>query len=186
MTEEMNLTDIPDLSSLTSNSDSGNSWSDGWYEASILESRSFTDRNGNDRVFESSDAVSQKGDSRNIRLQVEVRRADGAKLYVGALTNYRPEDLQADTVQSVIADNAKDRADQDPSLTRARLTLARLSTFQKIGGVRNFARTGEGGLDLSSLWGKTCWVKLGPDDRNAAFKAITQFRHDKPTKARVL
>lgn len=186
MTEEINLTDIPDLSALSGNNEGSNSWQDGWYAATILQSRSFTDRNGNDRVFDSTDAPSANGDSRNIRLQVEVRRSDGQKLYTGSLVNYRHDDLQSPTVQAVIADNAKAQDDQDPSLTRARLTLARLSKLQKIAGVRNFARNGEGGLNINAVFGKQCFVRLGEDKRNPQYKEIKDLRAFSDTPKKVL
>jgi hypothetical protein len=187
MTEELNLTDIPDLSALSGGSEGGSAWEDGWYAATILEERSFTDKNGNDRRFESGDAPSANGESRNIRLQVEVKRAsDGLKLYTSALTNYRPEDLQSANVQAVIADNAKPQDEQDPNLTRARLTLTRLGKLQKIAGVRNFARSEDGGLDISAVYGKSCWVRLGADRRNPQYKEIKDLRPDKPTKAKTL
>ena len=183
MTEELNLTDIPDLSGLGGDSGGGaSSWQDGWYAATILQQRSFTDRNGNDRVFESNDAPSANGDSRNIRLQIEVRRADGQTLHTGFLVNYRHADLESNTVQAVIADNAKSQDDQDPALTRARLTLARLSKLQKVAGVRNFARTGEGSLDISAVYGKSCFVRLGEDRRNPQYKEIKDLKADTPKK----
>ena len=188
MTEEMNLTDIPDLSGLGGDSGGGaSSWQDSWYAATILQQRSFTDRNGTDRVFESNDAPSANGDSRNIRLQIEVRRADGQKLNTGFLVNYRQDDLSSPTVQAVIADNAKEQADQDPSLTRARLTLARLGKLQKIAGVRNFARTSEGGLDVSAAYGKECFVRLGADKRSdGRYKEIKDLREHSNKPKQVL
>ena len=182
MTEDISLADIPDLSALSNDSGGGSTWQDGWHAATVLQERSFTDRNGNDRLFASSDAPSAAGDSRNIRLQVEVRRSDGQKMYSSYLVNYRHEDLQSDTVQAVIADNIKEQADQDPSLTRARLTLARLSKLQKVAGVRNFARTSEGGLNISAVFGKTCFARLGEDRRNPQYKEIKDLKADTPKK----
>lgn len=184
---EMNLADVPDLSALIGTGSESKSWENGWYSASILGRREFEDKNGNTRVFDSNDAVAASGESRNIRLQVEVTRAsDGFKLNISYLLNYRPTDLTQAAVQAAIADNAKPREEQDPALLRQRLTLARLATLQKIAGVRAFQRTDEGGLDISPLYGKQCYARLKEDDRNPAFKAIADFRTDKPTKAKVL
>lgn len=184
---DFNLGDIPDLSALVGESSGGTVWENAWYGASILGKREFEDKNGNTRIFESNDSVAASGESRNIRLQVEVTRAsDGRKLNISYLLNYRPSDLSSENVQAVIADNAKERSEQDATLTRSRLTLARLASLQKIAGVRAFQRTEEGGLDISPLFGKSAYVRLKDDDRNPQFKAVADFRMDKPTKAKVL
>ena len=74
---DFNLTDIPDLSGVTEQEQAP--FEKGWYAGTILGQRSFTDRNGNDRLFESTDTPSVAGDSRNIRLQVEVKRASDGR-----------------------------------------------------------------------------------------------------------
>lgn len=184
---DFNLGDIPDLSALVGGSSDSQPWENAWYGAQILGKREFEDKNGNMRTFESNDSVAASGESRNIRLQVEVTRAsDGKKLNISYLLNYRPSDLTSETVAAVIADNAKERSEQDASLTRSRLTLARLAALQKIAGVRAFQRTDEGGLDISPLFGKSAYVRLKDDDRNPQFKAVADFRLDRPTKAKTL
>ena len=146
--EEINLTDIPDLSSLGGGEGTGAPWENGWYSGTILSERSFVDRNGNDRVFQSADEPSMNGDSRNIKLQVSITSKEGRNLNVRYLVNYRPEDITQATVQAVIADRDKAESDQDPALKRASIALQRLARLQRIGGVRSFSKTESGGLEL--------------------------------------
>lgn len=178
-----NIGDIPDLGSF-SEGDSTGAFQDGWYEATIQEKREFTDKNGSDRVFESADQPSQGGDSRNIRLQVEIKRAsDGRALNTNMTINYRPEDLSAETVQAIAAH--KETGEKWGSLFRPFKVLQNLGKLQKIAG-KQLQRNGNGGLDLHGLYGRKFYAKLGPDDRNPQYKAVVDFRDSKPTKAQVL
>src|SRR3990172_4376122 len=88
---------LPDLSDIPD--DRPEPWSDGWYRAVILESRTFTDKNGNARYFESSDTPAQKT-GRNIRLQTQItRQSDGRTMNQTLLVNYRLDDF--DRIQEV-------------------------------------------------------------------------------------
>lgn len=188
MMDTMELLDIPDLSEMAEGDRQSEPWTNGWYGGRILEQRQFTDKNGNDRVFVSSDEPSQNGSSRNIRLQVVVTRADGRELNLSALVNYRPEDLTTETVQAVAARRAQVKTGETEwgDLFRANMTLTRLGKLQKLAGVRNFARNGNGGLDLHGLYGKSAFFKLADDDRNSQYKMIKDYRADRPTKVPVL
>lgn len=187
MTEAtLNLPDIlPDLSGIAD--DQGpEPFADGWYQGEIIAKREFTDKNGNDRVFESSDDVSQKGDSRNVRLQVVLtRQADKRTLNTSVQVNYRPEDLTQEVVQAVAAEKGKSREEQNSSLFRAKMVLTRLGTLQKIAGVRQLQRNGNGGLDIAPLFGRKAYFRLGPDT-NEKYKEVKDFRHDAPKRAQVL
>ena len=184
----LSLPEIPDLSSIEESGTKAAKLDDGWYEGTILERRELTDRSGNDRIFESDDQPSKGGDSRNIRIQVElVRKSDGRKLGTNTLINYRPEDLTADMVAQVTAKMAEVKGGAEwGSLFRPFMTLSRLNKLQKLAGVRQLQRNGNGGLDLQPLYGKKGYFRLAPDDRNSEFKAIVEFRVDAPTKAKVL
>lgn len=180
------IPEIPDLSGITGGE--SNSFQDGWYGGLILEQRAFTDQNGADRVFASSDEVSQKGDSRNVRLQVEVKRgSDGRVLNSSVQVNYRPEDLTQATVQAVIAETerVKETGERRTDF-RPFIALQQLGKLQKIAGVRQLQRNGNGGLNLTPLFGKSAYFKLGPDERNPQYKAIVDFRETKPVKVPVL
>lgn len=185
-TETLQLSDIPDLSDMAESEP--DPFVNGWYAATIQERREFTDQNGNDRVFESNDTPSANGDSRNIKLQVAITRADGRSMNLSSLTNYQPETLTAERVQAVAAQKEKVNAKTDEwgPLFRDFMTLTRLSALQKIAGVRQLARNGNGGLELHSLFNKKCYVRLVDDDRNPLYKMIKEFRADAPRKAKVL
>jgi hypothetical protein len=184
-----NLGDIPDLSGVGDEQSSG-AFVDGWYEGRIQAKREFTDKNGNDRLFESGDTPSANGESRNIRLQVELTRAsDGRTLNTSTLINYQPTDLTAETVAAIAAQKEKNKESGERQwgpLFRSFMSLTRLGKLQKIAGVRQLQRNGDGGLDLTPVYGKTAYFKLGEDDRNPQYKAIVDFRETKPTKVPVL
>lgn len=182
---EMNLGDIPDLSGVMDDSAPA-PFEDGWYAGTILAKREFTDKNGNDRVFESTDAPAQKS-GRNIRLQVELKRADGRTLNVSTLVNYQADDLSQETIQAVTAQQAKVKEGGDwGTYFRPFMTLTRLSKLQKIAGVRQLQRGGDGGLDLTPLYNKTAYFKIGPDQRNDLYKDIKDFQVEAPKRAKVL
>lgn len=187
MSDTIQLADVPVIPDLSSVGDEA-PFENGWYEGTILERREFTDRNGNDRIFESSDVPSASGDSRNIRLQIKVRRSsDNREMFIGHLTNYRPEDLTQQTIEAVIADKAKPDSEKDPSLRRSILSLQKLAKLQKVAGVRQFQRNGNGGLELSPLYNKTAYFRLGDDERSGGkYKEVKDIRDTRPTKAQVL
>lgn len=184
---ELNLGDIPDLSVIEG--ERPEPLADGWYAGTILAKREFTDNNGNERVFESSDSPAQSGNGRNIRLQIELtRKSDGRTFNVSSLINYRPSDLTAETVQAIAKRNEERKAGEAEwgDLFRPFMTLTRLGKLQKIAGVRQFQRSADGGLDLTPLYGKTAFFKLTPDDRNPAYKQVKDFQDFEPKKAGVL
>ncbi len=191
MSDVMNLGDIPDLSGISDFPAASDPWVDGWYRGAIVAKREFTDKNGNDRVFESGDAVSAKGDSRNITLQVIVTRKDGKTSNQAIRLNYRPDDLSQETVQAIARQIEVNKANSGEKpqwgpLFRSYMALTQLGALQKIAGVRQFQRTGDGGLDITPLFDKTAYVRLGPDDRNPAYKAINKFQANEPKKVAVL
>ncbi len=192
MTDEAtiaNLTDVPDLSGI-GDDDGGGGFSDGWYQGTIVAKREFTDKNGNDRIFESADAPSAGGDSRNIKLQVVItRQADKRTLNTSVMVNYRPDDLTQETVQAIAAQKDKNKESGERQwgpLFRSFMALNQLGKLQKIAGVRQLQRNDSGGLDIQTLYGKVAYFKLGPDDRNPQFKAIVDFRETRPTRVPVL
>lgn len=182
-----NLGDIPDLGGFNaSDKPEFEPFVNGWYKGQILGKREFTDKNGNDRVFESTDSVSAKGDSRNIRLQVVLTRKDGKTLNVSTLVNYKPEDLTADTVQKVTAHlDAVKTGEQWGDLFKPYMTLTRVSALQKIAGVRQLQRSQEGGLDIAPLFGKTAYFRIKDDSRNPLYKEIDKFQEFEPKRVGV-
>ena len=174
MTDTMQLGDIPvipDLSSFAG--DEVTPFENGWYKATIQARREFTDKNGNDRIFESEDTPAQRS-GRNIRLQVEVTRAsDGRKLNVSWLINYNPDDLTQETVAAVMA--KKDDGGEYGDLFRSYMTIKRLSSLQAVAG-KALTRGSDGAFDLTPLYGKECFVRVADDDRNPIYKQIKDVR----------
>ena len=183
---ELQLADIPDLSGV-SDSQTDQQWTDGWYEGLIIEQRQFTDSNGNDRVFETVDLPSAKGDSRNIRLQTVLkRRSDGRTLGTSVQINYRPEDLTAETVQAVTT-RAAEGGQKMGDLFRPFLALQRLGRLQKIAGVRQLQRNGNGGLDLTPTYNKSAYFRLGPDERTGGkYREVKDFQVEPPKRGAIL
>mgnify|MGYP001574108096 FL=1 len=180
----LNLGDIPDLSGIE---DTQTAWEDGWYEGVILERRSFTDKNGNERVFESSDAPAKGGDSRNVQIQVQIKRQDGRELNTSARVNYQPGDLTTETLQKVAAQKEKSKDEGWGPLFRPFMSLLQLGALQKIAGVRQFQRDTDGGLILTPLFGKKAYFKLEPDDKSGGkYKQVGKFRADRPSRVPVL
>lgn len=189
MNTDFSLAEIPDLSSLLdSNFDKPEPLQDGWYQGTILEKREFTDNNGNDRVFESSDTPANKS-GRNIRLQVELnRKSDGRKFNISTLVNYQPSDFTQETVSQIAAHRAENKtsgAEWPAGLFRPYMALTRIAKLQQIAGVRQFKAASEGGFDLSPLYGKSAYFKVRPDSRNPQYKEIVDYRTDAPTKVPV-
>lgn len=184
--ETLQIADIPDLSGVYDPTPRGTfePFAAGWYEGQILESRTRTDKAGNESTYASDDLPSQSGDSRNIRLQVAVtRKSDKATNHYSLRMNYRPEDLSAETVQQVTAqmENVKN-GEQWGALFRPFMVLRRLSTLQKIAGVRQLQRNGNGGLDLHPAFGKKGWFRLAPQKDKPEYLEIADFRETAPKK----
>ena len=186
MSETLNLGDIPDLSGIA-DTQTSEPWADGWYAGTILAKREFTDSTGSDRVFESSDEPSASGSGRNVRLQVEVKRHDGRTLGISTLVNYQADDLSQETVQAVAAKQAESNGKtQWGELFRPFMALQRLGKLQRIAGVRQLQRNSGGGLDLTPLYGKTGFFKLGPDRRNPIYREVKDFTAAVGPKTKVL
>jgi hypothetical protein len=183
---DINLVDIPDLSAIEE--ERSEPLTDGWYQGTILGKREFTDKNGNERVFESSDTPAQSS-GRNIRLQVELtRRSDNRTFNLSTLVHYKPSDLTAETIQAIAQrreENKKNGVEWG-DLFRPFMTLSRLGALQKIAGIRQFQRTEDGGLDLTPLYGKVAFFKVGPDTRKPEYKEIKSFQENEPKRVPVL
>ena len=181
MITEMNLPDLPDFSGISADeAPAFEPFANGWYRGTILEKRVFTDKNGNDRVFESQDAPSAAGDSRNIKLQVQITRADGRQLHVSHLVNYRPDDLTSEAVNAVktVQEQVKEGvADwKGNPLFRTFSTLVSLGALQQVAKVRQLQKNGNGGLDLSVVYGKDAYFRIRDDSRNPQYKEIAGIR----------
>lgn len=189
MNTDFNLSDIPDLSSFLETTERSEPLQDGWYQGTIIAERKFTDNNGNDRVFESSDTPANKS-GRNIRLQVALtRKSDGRTFNVSTLVNYQPNDFTPDTISQIAAHRAESKdngAEWPTGLFRPYMALTRIAKLQQIAGVRQFKAANEGGFDISPLFGKTAYFRVRPDSRNSNYKEIADYSATEPKKAPVL
>lgn len=181
---DFQLGDIPDLTGVMDEPRAAaEPFADGWYAGTILAKREFTDKQGNERIFESGDDVAARS-GRNIRLQVELTRAsDGRKLNISTLVNYQPDDLTADSVKAVLAHKERVKEGEEwGTLFRPFMALNRLGKLQTIAGVRQFQRNGNGGLDLKPLYGKSAFFRIGPDNRNPLYKQVLDYQVVAPKK----
>jgi len=181
--ETLQIADIPDLSGIADPTrGTFEPFAAGWYAGEILETRTRTDKAGNEATYVSEDAPSQNGSSRNIKLQVAVsRKADKATNHYWLRINYRPEDLAAETVQQITAQMEAVKAGQEwGSLFRPFMVLSRLSKLQKIASVRQLQRNGNGGLDLHPLFGKKGYFRLAPQKDKPEYLEIADFRETAP------
>jgi hypothetical protein len=180
------LGDIPDLA-VFEQADKTTTWENGWYRGTILDKREFTDKVGNNRVFETNDTPAQRS-GRNIRLQVAItRKADSRVLNTSVIVNYQPSDLSQEMVQAIAERREQVKSDGTAwgELFRPFMTLVRLSKLQKIAGVRQLQHNGDGGLLLDPLYGKTAYFKLAEDTRNPQFKEVKDFQDNEPKRVPV-
>src|SRR3990167_6241754 len=175
---DFSLPEIPDISAVEGGA--SEPWSEGWYEGVVLGESSFVDRNGNERVFATEDTTSAKGDSRNIRLQLAIKRqSDGKTFDTNTMINYHQEDLTPAVVQAV-TERLATTPNEMGDLFRPFMTLQRLGRLQRIAGVRQFQRNGNGGLDLTPVVAKRGYFRLRPDPKNASYKEIAEFSVEAP------
>lgn len=175
MIDTMTLQDIPAIPDLSAFAQEEQTpFEAGWYKGTILAERRFTDKNGNERVFETNDTPAQRS-GRNLRLQVEITRAsDGRKLNISWLVNYNPENLTPEVISQVL--EAKESGGQYGDLFPAFMTLTRLQKLQALAGVKTLSGDGQGGLDLSPIFNKEGYFRIAPDERNPQYMTVKDVR----------
>jgi len=188
------LPDIPDLSGMLPDEKVG-PWENGWYgPATFVASHTFT-KDSIDTVFNSGDTVSRGGDSRNIAIRTNIKRkADGKVLQACVRVNYRMSDFTQESIAAVIAHKEAQKAAKAAGtvppewgkLFRTFSALQQIGTLQRIAGMRQFQRTPEGGLDISPLFGKTCYARLAPDDTKPQYKQVAEFSDTPPKRSPIL
>src|SRR5216684_865203 len=134
----------------------GGAWTPGWYKAEVVEGFS-TAKSG--KVYTTEDAVSSKGDSRNLRICVRVARPDGQERTMQETFNYRPSDFTSERITFVKEARVefKDiRSWPDKDAQRSSLAIAKIGQFQKAIDV--------GSLKPFEFVGKRLDVRLSTDD----------------------
>jgi hypothetical protein len=182
------LPEVPDLTGMTE--DRPEPWQIGWYSARILSTRTVTSREtGAAMIFNTDDTLSNRQDSRNIRLQLEVRRkSDGQMMHTNHLINYRNENLTAEMVAAVLARKAEIKAAAKlgqkvewGELFGAFMTQLRIGTLQRLAG-GNLGRGTDGGFLLSPLIGRSLFVRLVDDDAKR-YKEVKEISDTAPKNA---
>lgn len=164
-----------DLASLTDFADepSSGAWPDGWYKARTIEG--YATRKGTQIV--TADAISQKGDSRNMRLCFQVTNQAGETRNMFESFNYRLEDFSAERMALVKEARAEfkrvrgkgpgDAAD----LQRSSLALAKLGQLQRALGF-NLTVEGEG-ISTGPLVNREMDLRIGTDDQG--YNVVREF-----------
>jgi len=184
---ELNLPAIPDFNTVA-DEPQVKPWEDGAYNAVIVSERTITTREGNEITFTTEDTVSQKGDSRNINLQLLLtRQSDGRKFGTNYRINYRPDvDFSPERVSRITEIN-KSGGEIAPTSdeVRSRIALGQLKRLQKVAGT-TFQRNGTGGLDLTPAFNKPLVVTLGDGDPNPTtgkvYKEVKRISNEAPKK----
>jgi hypothetical protein len=161
--EEVSLVDFAE--------EPGGAWAPGWYAAETIEG--YATAKG--KEFTISDSVSQKGDSRNLRVCFKVTGPGGDRTMQENF-NYRSSDFTAERqayIQEARTENkgVKGRwADGD--VQRSSLAVASLGQLQKGTGLTSL-RISEGGLVAGAFIGKKVDVRLSIDEKG--YNVITAF-----------
>jgi hypothetical protein len=128
---------VPDLSELAEEPSQG-AWPTGWYAATIVEG--YATRKGTQFVTE--DFLSGKGDSRNLRICVQIRNAKGETRNMNQLYNYRFDDLSLERISAIQEARQEFKGVQGKwpggasDLQRSSLALAKLGAIQKAVGFK--------------------------------------------------
>lgn len=137
-------------------------WPKGWYPAEIVEG--YTTARG--KTFLTEDTVSQKGDSRNLRLCLKVNRGDQERTMQESF-NYRASDFDAQR-QAFIKEARTENKDvrgrwSDGDAQRSSLALVSLSQIKKsVGGT--LPRAG-GAIVVGGFFGKQVDIRLDIDEK---------------------
>lgn len=138
----------------------GGAWPKGWYKAQIIEG--FQTRKG--KTVQTSDAPSQKGDSRNLKLCLKVFKGVEERTMIAAF-NYRATDFTAERIAFIKEMREEYKGVKgrwsDTDAQRSSLALASIGGLSKAVG---FApKLANGGLVAGIFVGQEVDVYLGVD-----------------------
>jgi hypothetical protein len=146
----------------------GGTWNPGWYAGEIVEG--YTTQKG--KTFLTEDAVSQKGDSRNLRICVKVLRGEQERTLQESY-NYRSSDFTAERIAFVKEAREEYKGVKgrwpDADAQRSSLAIASLGQIEKAVGA-SFKRA-QGTMVVGPLFGKKVDVRLTIDEKG--YNAIT-------------
>ena len=161
---------VPSLSDVAD--EVGGAWPKGWYPATIIEGYSTP----KGKQFTTSDAPSQKGDSRNLRLCFSASDGKSERTMQESF-NYRSGDLSAERIAYVLEARTENKgiknwADKDAQ--RSSLALGKLGQIAKaISDTFQFSLNGNGGLAIAPLVGAKVDIRLGINEEG--FNEVTGF-----------
>lgn len=161
--------DVPSIADMAE--EMGGAWPKGWYRAEVIEG--YSTRKG--KVFTTEDNISQKGDSRNLRLCFRVTKGTDERQMQTSI-NYRTSDFTKERIAHVKEMREEYKGVKgrwaDGDAQRSSLALARLGALEKT-TKQSLKRTPEGGLVPHIFVGKKLDVYLGVDDQG--YNEITGF-----------
>lgn len=138
-------------------------WKNGWYPAVILEG--FQTRKG--KTIETGDSVSQKGDSRNLKLCIKVANGKDERTLITSF-NYRTSDFTPERLAFIKEARAENKGVKgkwsDSDAQRSSLALASLGGLAKAVGFSPKLAP-QGGLIAGIYVGQAVDVYLGVDDK---------------------
>jgi len=167
--DDLSAEAMPDLTEFAE--EPGGAWTPGWYPAEIIEG--YQTRKG--KEFVTADSISNKGDSRNLRLCLKVVSGDQERTMQENF-NYRVTDFTPERMAFIKESRDENKgvkgawADRDAQ--RSSLAIASLGQIQKAVGF-GFKRTPDGALVAAPLLGQKVDVRLGIDDKG--YNVINAF-----------
>jgi hypothetical protein len=168
MTDATESEALPDLTELAD--EPGGAWKPGWYAATIIEG--YATPKG--KQFATEDVVSQKGDSRNLRLCVSVHNGADSR-NVQEVFNYRPSDLTPERLAYIKEARAENKGVQgrwtDTDAQRSSLAIGKLGQITKAVGF-GFKRAGST-IITAPLVSQNIDVRVAIDENG--YNVITGF-----------
>jgi hypothetical protein len=154
--EQVDLTDFAE--------EPGGAWTPGWYKAEIVEGYA-TQKSG--KVFTTEDTVSNKGDSRNLRICFKVSDAKGNERTMQESLNYRPSDFTAERLAFIKEARVEYKGVKgrwsDADAQRSSLAIASIGQLQKAVGFPQL-KMANGGIAAGTFVGQSLDVRLAIDD----------------------
>jgi hypothetical protein len=148
---------VPDLSDLAAEA-SGGALKAGWYAAEVIEG--YATRKGHQ--FTTEDTVSQKGDSRNLRICLKIGERNLQTSFNYRVTDFSPERIaHIKELREEFKGVQGKWADADGQ--RSSLAIAKLGQFQKAVGF-TFKRTPTGQIVASPFVGQKIDVRLNVNE----------------------
>lgn len=150
----------------------GGAWPKGWYAATIIEG--YATPKG--KTFTTADSVSQKGDSRNLRLCLSATNGTDTRTMQESF-NYRVGDFSVERINFIREARTENKGIKnwgDKDAQRSSLAIGKLGQIgEAISKGFSFTINGNGGLSVGPLVGQKVDIRLGINDEG--YNEITGF-----------